>query len=208
MNNGLSREGARHSASRLAAIAFTIALMASAGALLSSCGHEPEKATPPANTETTASSNSSNASKADSDDTQKADADKEAADKTADEQKAKEEQEAKSKHQGAYVTAIRNGGGVDGLAAAAQAKLVAAGLAEDTHTYSLDSYTNGLAPTTVVYVKGTGDDAADVKAEAEKVVAALGAGSVQTFDQTAAGESMDAIDILVIVGQDAAATLQ
>ena len=65
-----------------------------------------------------------------------------------------------------------------------------------------------LAPATVVYVKGTGDDAADVKAEAEKMVAALGVGSVQTFDQAAAGgETMDNTDILVVIGQDAVGAL-
>ena len=55
---------------------------------------------------------------------------------------------------------------------------------------------------------GTGDDAADVKEEAEKVVSALGLGSVQTFDETTAGESMDSFDIFVIVGKDALGTLQ
>ena len=93
---------------------------------------------------------------------------------------------------------------------AAQAKLVAAGLTEGNHTYALDSYAiaGGLAPTTVVYVKGTGDDAADIKAEAEKVVSALGLGSVQTFDEATAGESMDGFDIFVIVGKDALDTLK
>lgn len=209
MNNGLLHQNARRSASRLMAIAFSLALMTSAGVLLSSCGHEPEKATPPSNTETTASNNSSNTTSDEkSSDDAKADAEKEAADKAAAEAKAKEEEAAKAKHQGAYVTAIRNGGGADGLAAAAQTKLVGAGLAADTHTYSLDSYAGGLAPATVVYVKGTGDDAADVKAEAEKMVAALGVGSVQTFDQAAAGgETMDNTDILVVIGQDAVGAL-
>ncbi len=207
MHNGLLSDGARHGASRFAAFAFALVLLSGAGALLASCGHEPEKATPPSNTETTATPNDkATDSKADSDADSKAEADKDA--KAEAEAKAKEEEAAKAKHQGAYVTAIRNGGGADGLAAAAQTKLVGAGLAADTHTYSLDSYAGGLAPTTVVYVKGTGDDAADVKAEAEKMVAALGVGSVQTFDQAAAGgETMDGTDILVIVGQDAVGTL-
>ena len=209
MNNGFLGEGARHGASRFAAFTFALVLLSGAGALLTSCGHEPEKATPPSNTEVAASSNDkASDSKADSDADAKADADKDAAAKAEAEAKAKEEEAAKAKHQGAYVTAIRNGGGADGLAAAAQTKLVGAGLAEDTHTYGLDSYAGGLAPATVVYVKGTGDDAADVKAEAEKMVAALGVGSVQTFNQAAAGgETMDGTDILVIIGQDALGTL-
>ena len=132
------------------------------------------------------------------------------ADKAADEKANQDDSAKAAKHQGAYAIAIRNGGGADGLAGAAQAKLVAAGLTEDNHTYALDSYAiaGGLAPTTVVYVKGTGDDAADVKEEAEKVVSALGLGSVQTFDEATAGESMDSFDIFVIVGKDALGTLQ
>ena len=192
MNNGFTHNQARIPAARTTGFALATLLLVCGAFLLTSCGHEPEKATPPAQTET------QNTNAASTDANEKA-------------ASAEEGGSAKAaKHQGAYAIAIRNGGGADGLAGAAQAKLVAAGLTEDNHTYALDSYAiaGGLAPTTVVYVKGTGDDAADVKEEAEKVVSALGLGSVQTFDEATAGESMDSFDIFVIVGKDALGTLQ
>lgn len=205
MNNGFTHNQARIPAARATGFALAILLLVCGTSLLSSCGHEPEKATPPAQTET----QSTNAA---STETSKETASTEAdnVDKAADEKASQDDSAKTAKHQGAYAIAIRNGGGADGLAGAAQAKLVAAGLTEDNHTYALDSYAiaGGLAPTTVVYVKGTGDDAADVKAEAEKVVSALGLGSVQAFDETTAGESMDGFDIFVIVGKDALDTLQ
>ena len=207
MNNGFTHNQARIPAARATGFALAILLLACGASLLSSCGHEPEKATPPAQTETqSANAASTEAGKeATSTSTEEGNADK-----TADEKASQDDSAKTAKHQGAYAIAIRNGGGADGLAGAAQAKLVAAGLTEDNHTYALDSYAiaGGLAPTTVVYVKGTGDDAADVKAEAEKVVSALGLGSVQTFDEATAGESMDEFDIFVIVGKDALGTLQ
>ena len=207
MNNGFTHNQARIPAARATGFALAILLLVSGASLLSSCGHEPEKATPPAQTETqSANAASTEAGKeATSTSTEEGNADK-----TADEKASQDDSAKTAKHQGAYAIAIRNGGGADGLAGAAQAKLVAAGLTEDNHTYALDSYAiaGGLAPTTVVYVKGTGDDAADVKAEAEKVVSALGLGSVQTFDEATAGESMDEFDIFVIVGKDALGTLQ
>lgn len=200
MNNGFTHNQARIPAARVTGFALATLLFVCGAFLLTSCGHEPEKATPPAQTETqntNAASTSTN---------------KEAASaEEGNDEKANQDDSAKAaKHQGAYAIAIRNGGGADGLAGAAQAKLVAAGLTEDNHTYALDSYAiaGGLAPTTVVYVKGTGDDAADVKEEAEKVVSALGLGSVQTFDEATAGESMNSFDIFVIVGKDALGTLQ
>ena len=196
MNNGFTHNQARIPAARATGFALAILLLACGASLLSSCGHEPEKATPPAQTET----QSANAASTEAGN----------ADKAADEKASQDESAKTAKHQGAYAIAIRNGGGADGLAGAAQTKLVAAGLTEDNHTYALDSYAiaGGLAPTTVVYVKGTGDDAADVKAEAEKVVSALGLGSVQTFDEATAGESMEGFDIFVIVGKDALDTLK
>lgn len=196
MNNGFTHNQARIPAARTTGFALAILLLVCGASLLSSCGHEPEKATPPAQTET----QSANAASTEAGN----------ADKAADEKASQDESAKTAKHQGAYAIAIRNGGGADGLAGAAQTKLVAAGLTEDNHTYALDSYAiaGGLAPTTVVYVKGTGDDAADVKAEAEKVVSALGLGSVQTFDEATAGESMNGFDIFVIVGKDALGTLQ
>ena len=200
MNNGFTHNQARIPAARVTGFALATLLFVCGAFLLTSCGHEPEKATPPTQTETqntNAASTSTN---------------KEAASaEEGNDEKANQDDSAKAaKHQGAYAIAIRNGGGTDGLAGAAQAKLVAAGLTEDNHTYALDSYAiaGGLAPTTVVYVKGTGDDAADVKEEAEKVVSALGLGSVQTFDEATAGESMNSFDIFVIVGKDALGTLQ
>ena len=207
MNNGFTHNQARIPAARATGFALVILLLVCSASLLSSCGHEPEKATPPAQTETqSANAASTEAGKeATSTSTEEGNADK-----TADEKASQDDSAKTAKHQGAYAIAIRNGGGADGLAGAAQAKLVAAGLTEDNHTYALDSYAiaGGLAPTTIVYVKGTGDDAADVKAEAEKVVSALGLGSVQTFDEATAGESMDEFDIFVIVGKDALGTLQ
>ena len=197
MNNGFTHNQARIPAARVTGFALATLLLVCGAFLLTSCGHEPEKATPPAQTETQNTNAASTGANEKATSTEEGNADKAADEKAA-------------KHQGAYAIAIRNGGGADGLAGAAQAKLVAAGLTEDNHTYALDSYAiaGGLAPTTVVYVKGTGDDAADVKEEAEKVVSALGLGSVQTFDEATAGESMDSFDIFVIVGKDALGTLQ
>lgn len=200
MNNGFTHNQARIPAARVTGFALATLLLVCGAFLLTSCGHEPEKATPPAQTET------QNTNAASTGANEKAASAEEGSD-----EKANQDDSAKAaKHQGAYAIAIRNGGGADGLAGAAQAKLVAAGLTEDNHTYALDSYAiaGGLAPTTVVYVKGTGDDAADVKEEAEKVVSALGLGSVQTFDEATAGESMNSFDIFVIVGKDALGTLQ
>lgn len=200
MNNGFTHNQARIPAARTTGFALATLLLVCGAFLLTSCGHEPEKATPPTQTETQNTNAASTGANEKATSTEEGNADKASQDDSA---KA-------AKHQGAYAIAIRNGGGADGLAGAAQAKLVAAGLTEDNHTYALDSYAiaGGLAPTTVVYVKGTGDDAADVKEEAEKVVSALGLGSVQTFDETTAGESMDSFDIFVIVGKDALGTLQ
>lgn len=205
MNNGFTHNQARIPAARATGFALAILLLVCSASLLSSCGHEPEKATPPAQTETQSANAASTETSKEATSTEEGNADK-----AADEKASQDDSAKTAKHQGAYAIAIRNGGGADGLAGAARAKLVAAGLTEDNHTYALDSYAiaGGLAPTTVVYVKGTGDDAADVKAEAEKVVSALGLGSVQTFDEATAGESMDEFDIFVIVGKDALGTLQ
>ena len=187
MNNGFTHNQARIPAARTTGFALATLLLVCGAFLLTSCCHEPEKATPPAQTET----QNTNAASTDANE-KAASAEKGDVDKAADEKANQDDSAKAAKHQGAYAIAIRNGGGADGLAGAAQAKLVA----------------GGLAPTTVVYVKGTGDDAADVKEEAEKVVSALGLGSVQTFDEATAGESMDSFDIFVIVGKDALGTLQ
>lgn len=205
MNNGFTHTQAHIPAARATGFALAILLLVCGASLLSSCSHEPEKATPPAQTEAQSTNAASAETSKEATSTEGGNVDKAA------DEKANQDDSAKTaKHQGAYAIAIRNGGGADGLAGAAQTKLVAAGLTEDNHTYALDSYAvaGGLAPTTIVYVKGTGDDAADIKAEAEKVVSALGLGSVQTFDEATAGESMDSFDIFVIVGKDALGTLQ
>lgn len=204
MKNGFTHNQACSTSSRIAKLAIVFLLLTCSAALLSSCGHEPEKATPPEQTETQSSTKASTDASKEADSKNEEDSEKASEDKADQDDSSKE-----AKHQGAYAIAIRNGGGADGLAGAAQTKLVAAGLTEENHIYALDSYAiaGGLAPSTVVYVKGTGDDAADVKAEAEKVVSALGLGSVQTFDEATAGESMDSFDIFVIVGKDALGTL-
>lgn len=205
MNNGFTHNQARIPAARTTGFALATLLLVCGAFLLTSCGHEPEKATPPAQTEAQSTNAASAETSKEATSTEGGNVDKAA------DEKANQDDSAKTaKHQGAYAIAIRNGGGADGLAGAAQTKLVAAGLTEDNHIYVLDSYAvaGGLAPTTIVYVKGTGDDAADIKAEAEKVVSALGLGSVQTFDEATAGESMDSFDIFVIVGKDALGTLQ
>lgn len=171
MNNGFTHNQARIPAARTTGFALATLLLVCGAFLLTSCGHEPEKATPPAQTETQNTNAASTGANEKATSTEEGNADK-----AADEKASQDDSAKAAKHQGAYAIAIRNGGGADGLAGAAQAKLVAAGLTEDNHTYALDSYAiaGGLAPTTVVYVKGTGDDAADVKEEAEKVVSALG----------------------------------
>lgn len=205
MNNGFTHNQARIPAARTTGFALATLLLVCGAFLLTSCGHEPEKATPPAQTEAQSTNAASAETSKEATSTEGGNVDKAA------DEKANQDDSAKTaKHQGAYAIASRNGGGADGLAGAAQTKLVAAGLTEDNHIYVLDSYAvaGGLAPTTIVYVKGTGDDAADIKAEAEKVVSALGLGSVQTFDEATAGESMDSFDIFVIVGKDALGTLQ
>lgn len=210
MNNGFTHNQARIPAARTTGFALATLLLVCGAFLLTSCGHEPEKATPPAQTETQNTNAASTGANEKAASAEEDNVDKAADEKAADEKASQDDSTKAAKHQGAYAIAIRNGGGADGLAGAAQTKLVAAGLTEDNHTYALDSYAiaGGLAPTTVVYVKGTGDDAADVKEEAEKVVSALGLGSVQTFDEATAGESMDSFDIFVIVGKDALGTLQ
>lgn len=165
MNNGFTHNQARIPAARTTGFALATLLLVCGAFLLTSCGHEPEKATPPAQTETQNTNAASTGANEKAASTEEGNADKAA------DEKANQDDSAKAaKHQDAYAIAIRNGGGADGLAGAAQAKLVAAGLTEDNHTYALDSYAiaGGLAPTTVVYVKGTGDDAADVKEEAER----------------------------------------
>lgn len=185
---------------RLASAVALCVMMIGGTLLLSSCTSEPEIARP------LPEADQSQASKDKNEDAEKK-AEKEQAAKEAAEAKAQAEAEAAAaakKHEGPYVVAIRNGAGVDGLAANTQVLLESAGLGADTHTYNLGTYlaAGGLLPTTTVFVTGEGDDAADVKAEAEKIVAALGYGTVEAYNPEVAGEPMDGVNMLLIVGQD------
>ncbi len=186
-------------ASRIAALACALMLAILTAGTLCSCGHEPEKATPP--TETTSQTSTENAgseSDANADKTEQAQ--NEAEGKQTDKDTS---DQATNAAKTTFKIAIRNGGGADGLAGAAQDKIVAAGLDASTHEFNLETYEKSLSPTTIVYVKASAEHASDIKAEADKIVAALGFGSVAEYDGDTAGESMDAYDIFVIVGQDA-----
>lgn len=201
---------------RLAALA----LAATCIFALSACGHEPEIATPPAdygqdqaeqqdatapeNTEanaaegqTTGEANNQATDEAEADTDDNADADAEA-------DKAAEEAEEKPVHEGPFVVSILNAGGADGLAGAAKEKLAADGIEGSDYEISVDSYLAAVMPTTTVYVTGEGDDAEEVRAEADKIAKALG-GEVKTFKsgELAEGTTMDGLDILVLVGADA-----
>lgn len=209
-----------HIAPRFAAI---LALAVTCLFALSACGHEPEIATPPAdygqeqteqqdNATTPKSTDAANATDAadaqaasqtddqadnaakTNDDAEAADADKE----------AKEEEAEKPVHEGPFVVSILNAGGADGLAGAAQEKLAADGIEGSDYEISVDSYLAAVMPTTTVYVTGEGDDAEEVRAEADKIAKALG-GEVKTFKsgELAEGTTMDGLDILVLVGADA-----
>lgn len=201
---------------RLAALALAATCMFA----LSACGHEPEIATPPAdygqdqaeqqdatapeNTDanaaegqTTGEANNQATDEAEADTDDNADADAEA-------DKAAEEAEEKPVHEGPFVVSILNAGGADGLAGAAQEKLAADGIEGSDYEISVDSYLAAVMPTTTVYVTGEGDDAEEVRAEADKIAKALG-GEVKTFKsgELAEGTTMDGLDILVLVGADA-----
>ena len=179
-----------HIAPRFAAI---LALAVTCPFALSACGHEPEIATPPADYGQEQTEQQDNAAKT-NDDAEAADADKE----------AKEEEAEKPVHEGPFVVSILNAGGADGLAGAAQEKLAADGIEGSDYEISVDSYLAAVMPTTTVYVTGEGDDAEEVRAEADKIAKALG-GEVKTFKsgELAEGTTMDGLDILVLVGADA-----
>lgn len=211
-----------HIAPRFAAI---LALAVTCTFALSACGHEPEIATPPAdygqeqteqqnNATTPESTNADTADATDAadaqaasqtdgqaDDAAKADDDTEAADA---DKEAKEAEAEKPAHEGPFVVSILNAGGADGLAGAAQEKLAADGIEGSDYEISVDSYLAAVMPTTTVYVTGKGDDAKEVRAEADKIAKALG-GEVKTFKEgeLADGTTMDGLDILVLVGADA-----
>ena len=174
---------------RLAALALAVTCLFA----LSACGHEPEIATPPADYGQEQTEQQDNAAKT-NDDAEAADADKE----------AKEEEAEKPVHEGPFVVSILNAGGADGLAGAAQEKLATDGIEGSNYEISVDSYLAAAMPTTTVYVTGEGDDAEEVRAEADKIAKALG-GEVKTFKsgELAEGTTMDGLDILVLVGADA-----
>ncbi|WP_294439070.1 LytR C-terminal domain-containing protein [uncultured Slackia sp.] len=174
---------------RLAALALAVTCLFA----LSACGHEPEIATPPADYGQEQTEQQDNAAKT-NDDAEAADADKE----------AKEEEAEKPVHEGPFVVSILNAGGADGLAGAAQEKLATDGIEGSNYEISVDSYLAAVMPTTTVYVTGEGDDAEEVRAEADKIAKALG-GEVKTFKsgELAEGTTMDGLDILVLVGADA-----
>ena len=199
---------------RLAALALAATCMFA----LSACGHEPEIATPPADygqdqaeqqDATTPENTDANAAEGQTTDEANGQAtdetdDEANADADAEADKAAEEAEEKPVHEGPFVVSILNAGGADGLAGAAQEKLAADGIEGGDYEISVDSYLAAVMPTTTVYVTGEGDDAEEVRAEADKIAKALG-GEVKTFKEgeLADGTTMDGLDILVLVGADA-----
>lgn len=197
-----------HIAPRFAAI---LALAVTCLFALSACGHEPEIATPPADYGQEQTEQQDNATTPESTDAANATdaADAQAASQTDDQAdnaaKTNDDAEAeKPVHEGPFVVSILNAGGADGLAGAAQEKLAADGIEGSDYEISVDSYLAAVMPTTTVYVTGEGDDAEEVRAEADKIAKALG-GEVKTFKsgELAEGTTMDGLDILVLVGADA-----
>lgn len=171
---------------------------------LSSCGHEPEIATPPADYgQEQNKADENTAAQDDADDSSAADDEVSAQDDASAGDDAANAA-AQAGHEGPFVVRILNAGGADGLAGAAQQTLAGAGIAGDNYQISTDSYLAAVLPNTIVYVTGEGDDAAAVRAEADKIAAALG-GEVRTFNaaEVAEGTTMDGLGILVLVGANA-----
>lgn len=191
---------------------LALSLAALCALALASCGHEPEKATPPADdSQSQVESEQQDATDSTADGSEAADdsatAESQATDASQNDQAAEDNADEKkdaAAHKGPFVISVLNAGGADGLAGAAQEKLVSAGMDGDGYQISADSYLGGIVSETTVYVSGEGDDAAAVKAEADKVAKALG-GKVKTFKsgELADGTTMDGLDILVLVGSDA-----
>lgn len=175
---------------------------------LSGCTHEPEIATPPAEdaqqTQSTTGQDEANASSDTAEDGQ-ANNDASNSDDSTKDEESDSAAEAKATHEGPFVVSILNAGGADGLAGKAQETLASDGIEGDGYTISVDSYLGGTIAKTTVYVTGEGDDAEAVKAEAEKIAESLG-GTVKTYKdgELAEGTTMDGLDILVLVGADAA----
>lgn len=174
---------------------------------LSSCGHEPEIATPPVDygQEQQNNTEKNTGAQDNADDATAADDEASEQDDTSAEHDASDGAAAQATHEGPFVVRILNAGGADGLAGAAQETLTGAGIAGDNYQISTDSYLAAVMPITTVYVTGEGDDAKAVRAEADKIAKALG-GEVKTFEtgELAEGTTMDGLDILVLVGSDAA----
>ena len=183
-----------------------LALAALCALALSSCGHEPEIATPPADYGQEQQNNTEKniGAQDDADDATAADDEASEQDDASAESDASDGAATQATHEGPFVVRILNAGGADGLAGAAQETLAGAGIAGDNYQISTDSYLAAVLPSTIVYVTGEGDDAAVVRAEADKIAAALG-GEVRTFNaaEVAEGTTMDGLDILVLVGANA-----
>lgn len=189
---------------RLASAAALCTMMLAGALTLASCAHEPEIARPLPEVEESQTDKEQEEADAQKEAEATAEAEAEAKAKAEAEAKAQKEAEAAKKHEGPYVVAIRNGAGADGWAATTQANLEGAGFGADTHTYMVGTYAanGGLLPTTTAFITGEGEDAEDIKAQAEKIIAALGYGTVATYDPAVAGEPMDGMNILLVVGQD------
>lgn len=99
MNNGFTHNQARIPAARTTGFALATLLLVCGAFLLTSCGHEPEKATPPAQTETQNTNAASTSANEKATSTEEGDADKAADEKTSQDDSAKA-----AKHQGAYAT--------------------------------------------------------------------------------------------------------
>lgn len=174
------------------------------------CTHEPEIATPPADstqqTQPSTSQNKDDASADDAEDLQTNDDATDSAANAGDTKQAESDNTGKNAaaHEGPFVISILNAGGADGLAGKAQEMLSAGGIAGDGYSISVDSYLGGTIPATTIYVSGEGDDAEAVKAEADKIAAALG-GTVKTFEsgELVEGTTMNGLDVLILVGADA-----
>ena len=173
---------------------------------LTSCSSDPEIATPPSDDDQEEQTVETDDEAEDTTETDADTTDDEAADTTDEDADAEttEDEETVATHEGAYVITILNAGGADGLAAATEETLATNGIEGDDYEITTDTYQGGTIASTVVYVTGEGDDAEAVQAEAEQIADILGA-TVETFDSTQiTATTMDDIDILILVGADAA----
>ena len=115
------------------------ALAALCALALSSCGHEPEIATPPADYgQEQNKADENTAAQDDADDSSAADDEVSAQDDASAGDDAANAA-AQAAHEGPFVVRILNAGGADGLAGAAQQTLAGAGIAGDNYQMSTDS---------------------------------------------------------------------